>query len=162
MAQRNSGELGQNLFTIATRLLSNKNLCKYLKYTNDEPLNNPDIANPTKEVLHKNIKVVPLVNAEENSTESTVVVVFEGASLNYENTEFNGIKLVVLVYTPLREWLINDINLRPFAIISEIEKTLKGRRIEGLGTIKYHGFELDLLTADMSGYRMEFSFDVFS
>ena len=162
MAQRNSGELGQNLFTIATRLLNNNNLCKYLKYTNDEPLNNPEIVNPIKTVLHNNIKVVPLVNAEENSTESTVVIIFEGASLNYENTEFNGIKLAVLVYTPLREWLINDINLRPFAIISEIEKTLKGKRIESLGTLKYHGFELDLLTADMSGYKMEFTFDVFS
>lgn len=38
MPQRNSGELGINLLNIATRLTANKNLCKYLKYTNDDPL----------------------------------------------------------------------------------------------------------------------------
>ena len=128
MPQRNSGELGENLLNIATRLSYNKNLCKYLKYTNDDPLKNPDIEDPLKTILHKNIKIVPLVNVIENNTESTVVIVFEGASLNEENTEFNEINLNILIYTPLREWQINDINLRPFLIISEIEKTLKNRR----------------------------------
>jgi hypothetical protein len=162
MSQRNSGELGVNLSIIAKRLLSNQKLCKYLKYTNDSPLDNPDIINPAKDILHKNIKIVPLVNVEENTTESTVVIVLESASVDEDNTEFNKITLSVQVYTPLREWQINDINLRPFLIISEIEKTLRGKRIEGLGKITYHGFSLELLTADLSGYRMEFDFDVFS
>lgn len=162
MVQRNSGELGINLYNIAQRLVNNSTLCKYLKYTNDDPLNNPDIENPIKDILHKNIKIVPLVNVEEHNTESTVVIVFDGVSLNETNTEFNSVKLTILVYTPLREWQINDINLRPFLIISEIEKTLKGKRIEGLGKLMYHGFELELLTANISGYRMEFDFDVFS
>ena len=162
MAQRDSGELGQNLFLIAQRLLNNKNLCKYLKYTDNNPLNHPDIEKPMENILHKNIKIVPLVNVEENSTESTIAIVFEGVQLNEDNTEFNDVRMKGLVYTPLREWQINDINLRPFIIISEIEKYLKGRRIEGLGKIKYHGFELELLTADISGYRMDFTFDVFS
>lgn len=162
MPQRNSGELGENLLNIAMRLVSNQNLCKYLKYTNDDPLKNPDIEDPLRNILHKNIKIVPLVNVIENNTESTVVIVFEGASLNDENTEFNDINLNILIYTPLREWQINDINLRPFLIISEIEKTLKNKRIEGLGVMKYHGFELKLLTADLSGYQMRFTFDVFT
>ena len=64
MGIRNSEELGTNLSKIALRLLKNQNLCKYLIYTDDSPLNNPDILDPVKDILHKTIKIVPQVNAE--------------------------------------------------------------------------------------------------
>ena len=162
MAVRNSQELGNNLFGIANRLMSNQTLLKYLKYTNSSPLENDDIQNPMSTVLHKNIKVIPLVNEEENSTESTIVLVYESADINSENSEFKDLILLVLVYVPLREWQINDINLRPFVIMSEIEKQLKDKRIDGLGTLKYHGFGLHLLTDSMSCYKMMFSLDTFN
>jgi len=161
MAIRNSEELGENLFVIAKRLLLNQNLCKYLKYTNDKPLENPDIEEPIKAVLHNNIKIVPMVDVEEFNTESVVVLVYEEAVLDEDNTEYDNVELNVLVYTPLREWQINDINLRPFLIMSEIEKSLKNKRVEGLGVLKYLGFNLRLLNDDLSCYRMRFVFNVF-
>lgn len=161
MGIRNSKELGENLFRIATRLLENKNLCKYLKYTNDNPLNNPDIEDPINTILHKNIKIVPMVSVEEFNTESTIVLVYDEAIVNEDNTEFNDVELDVLVYVPLREWQINSLNLRPFLIMSEIEKSLEGKRVEGLGLLKYIGFNLHLLDDNLSCYRMRFTFDVF-
>jgi hypothetical protein len=66
-----------------------------------------------------------------------------------------------MVYVPLSEWILNDINLRPFLIISEIEKSLKNKRIQSLGTINYKGFEASLVTDVLSCHRMEFEIDVF-
>ena len=63
---------------------------------------------------------------------------------------------------PLSEWILNDINLRPFLIMTEIEKSLKNKKIESIGTIDYSGFELELVTDIMSCYRMSFSIDVFN
>lgn len=161
MAVRNSRELGKNLFTIANRLLYNQNLLKYLKYTNTSPLDGENIVDPIKTILHKNIKVVPLVNEEENGTESTLVLLYNAAGID-NNSEFKNVSLSVLVYTPLVEWQINDINLRPFIIMSEIEESLKDKRIDGLGTLKYLGFELELLTDKISCYKMDFTLDTFN
>ena len=161
MAIRNSEELGVNLSKVALRLAKNQKLCKYLRYTNDNPLDNPDFKDPVREVLHKNIKVVPLVNVDANTTQSTIVLVYEKAPVNQANSEFDEVILRVMIYTPLREWQLNDVNLRPFLIISEVEKSLKNKRVEGLGTLKYLGWETKLITDSISVHHMEFYIDAF-
>jgi hypothetical protein len=79
-----------------------------------------------------------------------------------DNEEFKAIRFSIMVYTPLSKWILNDINLRPFLIMSEVEKSLKKRKVESVGTIKYHGFTLHTITDLMSCYRMEFSIDVYN
>ena len=67
----------------------------------------------------------------------------------------------LLIYTPLSTWIINDENLRPFLVMSEIEESLKDKRMNGVGTLKYKGFEIQTLTDTLSCYKMEFLIDVF-
>lgn len=162
MAVRNSKEFGENLFKIANLLTTNSRLLRLLKYTDDNPLDkelHEDVAPAT--ALHNNVKIVPLVNESEETTESTVVVVFEEGGV-MDNEEFKAIRFSIMVYTPLSKWILNDINLRPFLIMSEVEKSLKQKRVESVGTIKYHGFTLHTITDLMSCYRMEFSIDVYN
>lgn len=162
MAIRNSEEIGTNLIKIASVLSTNQRLIRLLKYTDEDPLSKDlhDDLTPHN-VLHKNIRVIPLVNEKEDSTESTVVLIFDEAKVQ-ENREFKYLYFDVLVYVPLSEWALNDINLRPFLIISEIEKSLKGKKVESLGKINYDGFKLDLVTDMISCYKMSFSIDVFN
>lgn len=162
MGIRNSEELGINLQKIALRLVKNQKLCKYLRYTNDNPLENPDFEDPIKEILHKNIKVIPLVNIDANTTQSTAIVMYKKAPVNQENSEFNLVTLCVKIYTPLREWQLNDVNLRPYLIISEIEKSLRNKKVEGLGTLKYIGWENTLVTDSISVFDMVFQINAFS
>jgi hypothetical protein len=169
MSVRNSSELGINLVKIATKLTSNQRLLRLLEYTSNSPfaqvikkgaedISQPDIS--ASKALHERIRVVPLVNEKEDSTKSTLVLIY-GAGKVQDNAEFKALSFDVLVYVPLSEWRLNDINLRPFLIMSEIEKELKGKRIESLGPIIYQGFDLELVTDIMSCYRMEFTIDVF-
>jgi hypothetical protein len=46
--------------------------------------------------------------------------------------------------------------LRPFAILGEIEKSLKGKTVNGLGRLEGGDFELSYLTKEMSVYQQEF------
>ena len=161
MSIRNSIEVGENLLKIANTLLSNTRLGRLLKYTDKNPFSEEHEDVSQKELLHNNIKVVPLVKEEENNTESVLVIVFNEGVVE-DNKEFKKVSFSVMVYVPLSEWILNDINLRPFLIMSEIEKKLKEKRIESLGTIRYKGFSLHLVTDIMSCYRMEFEIDVFN
>jgi len=160
MSIRNSSELGTNLLKIVTKLSQNKRLLRLLKYTDNNPFSQDKEEVDPSIALDKNLKVVPLVNEHSDDTESTVVVMYNSGTV-MENKEFKDIALDVLVYVPLTEWKLNDINLRPFLIMTEIEKELKGKRVESLGKIEYEGFSLQLVTDIMSCYRMEFYIHVF-
>lgn len=47
-------------------------------------------------------------------------------------------------------------NLRPFSIMGEIQKSLNGKVIDGMGKLQGGDFEINFLTDEMSCYEMTF------
>jgi hypothetical protein len=160
MGVRNSRELGDNLFKIATQLLENARLRQLLKNTGRNPFETE--VQEKIELLHKNLLVVPLVDEADFDREGKIVILIPNGEKNGNNDEFKNIYFDVLIYTVLDTWVINDTSLRPFLIMSEVENSLKDKRINGIGKIKYLDFELELLTDKISCYKMEFEIEVFN
>lgn len=157
-------EIGPNLIKIAQRLLQNQNLCMLIKNTDKDPLNknlHPDLINGLS-LMNKNIRVVPLITAEEQNTESKIVLLFDEGERSYNNLDNESLSLLINIYCPFEEWLITGDTLRPFAIMSEVRKTLQDKRINGLGEIQYKGFNLSTLTEEMGSYILRFSINAFS
>lgn len=158
-------EFGPNMIKLAKKLLENQNLCKLLVNTDLDPLNkdlHPDIENPY-ELLHKNIRVVPLVVPDDETTTSKIVLVYAGSYISEDNTNFDheNISLSIYIYTPYKEWKIAGDSLRPFAIMAEIRKSLENKRINGLGEIRYQGFDISSLTTQMGSYLLRFVIGAF-
>ena len=124
---RNLGELGPNLQKIVSRLMANKDLVKLLYYTDKDPLSGTNLtdAQLKSEVYEKLIKIVPRVGPKETASSLISLRAVRGR-LNSENTEFRDITLNIEVFVPLTQWFIKDSNLRPFAIMGEIQKSLCG------------------------------------
>ena len=157
-------EIGSNLIKIAKRIIVNQNLCKLLVNTDLDPLNSqthPDNINGLS-LLHKNVRVVPLVTANEQSTQSKIVLLYDESEINSSNSDNENLSFIITVYCPFKEWLITGDTLRPFAIMSEIRKSIQDRRLNGLGEIKYLGFTLSNLTEEMGCYTMRFAINAFS
>jgi hypothetical protein len=91
-----------------------------------------------------------------------VVILFTGGTINSSNSDNENLTVTIAVYCPFKEWLIAGDTIRPFAIMSEIRKSLQDKRINGLGEIKYTGFELSTLTEEMGAYIMRFNINAFS
>ena len=72
------------------------------------------------------------------------------------NTEFKNVKIGIEVFVPLTQWIIKDTNLRPFAILGEIEKSLNGKTINGLGKLEGGDFDLNFLTEEIGAYEQTF------
>lgn len=155
-------EHGPNLIRIMKKLLSNQNLLKLLVNTDLDPLNHADEIDPYKEIKNKFIKVVPLMLKEDLTTKSKVVLFYDQGELVSDNSDNENIILLVNVYCPFTEWLIAGDTLRPFAIMSEIRKSIQDKRINGLGELQYLGFELSTLTEEMGCYSMRFRINAFS
>lgn len=157
-------EIGINLIKIAKKLLDNQDLCKLLVNTDLDPLNPNTHPNNIDGIslLHKNIRVVPLVTAEDQTTESKIVLLFDEGKVNRSNSDNENLSLLINIYCPFKEWSITGDTLRPFAIMSEIRKSIQDKRINGLGEIVYRGFNVSTLTEEMGSYMMRFAINAFS
>ena len=156
-------ELGLNLLKVAKKLTQNENLAMLLENTDLDPLNRDKHLEPVDglKLLNNLIRVVPLVTSEEQNTKSKVVVLFSGGNIT-TNSDNENIELTIAIYCPFKEWLIAGDTIRPFAIMSEIRKSLQDKRINGLGEIIYQGFDLSTLTEEMGAYIMRFRINAFS
>lgn len=155
---RNQEEQGANLQKIVGRLISNQNLLKYLYYTDPDPLNNADLTSEQiqKEIFNKLVKIVPRVGPKETDNSLISMRVVKGAK-NGSNPEFQNVLLAIEVFVPLTQWIIKDVNLRPFCIMQEVMNSLNDKTVNGLGRMECRSFEINFLTDEISCYEMVFS-----
>lgn len=154
---RNCAELGANLQKIINRLISNKDLLKLLYYNDKDPLSQPDLTEKQikEEVLEKLIKIIPRIGPKETAN-SIISIRVVSARRNLENNEFRDITIAVEIFVPLTQWIIKDSNLRPFAIMGEIQKSLDNKKINGLGRMIGGEFDLNFLTEEISAYEQSY------
>lgn len=154
---RNLGELGINLQKIVKRLLANQDLLKLLYYTDKDPLSGTDLTEKQikDEIFHKLVKIIPRVGPKETAASIISLRVVRGSTIS-ENAEFRHLSLGIEVFVPLTQWVIKSDNLRPFLIMGEIQKSLCGKNINGLGKISGGDFSLNFLTDEISCYEMTF------
>lgn len=157
MNVRNCTDIGVNAQYIIKRLMANQNLLKLLYYTDKDPLSHEDLTQEQiqNEVFEKLIKVVPRVGPKETAHSIVALRIARGRGLA-QNTEFKNVSISLEVFVPLTQWIIKDINLRPFAIMGEIQKSLNNKKIEGLGKLTGGDFDLNFLTEEISAYEQTF------
>ncbi len=158
MSVRNLADIGINGQKIISRLMANQKLVKLLYYTDKDPLNHPDLTDEQlkNEVFEKLIKIVPRVGPKETAN-SIISVRFTRGRQNIMNNEFKDVTISVEVFVPLTQWIIKDSNLRPFAIMGEIQRSLDGKTIDGLGKMTGGDFDLNFLTEEISDYEQIFT-----
>ena len=157
MGVRNCGELGTSLQKIVSRLMENDDLVNLLYYEDKDPLNQTHLTKEQKqkEIFEQLIKIVPLVGTNTDSKSRLVVYITRGSKIA-QNKEFKNIRINVSVFVPLTNWIIKDSNLRPFAILGQVQSSLDGKTINGLGKLSGGDFDLKLLTEEMSCYESVF------
>lgn len=157
MGVRNCADIGENLQKIISRLMDNQNLLKYLYYSDKDPLSNPDLTDEQikKEVFEKIVKVTPRIGSKETAQSLILVRCSQGSRLG-TNSEFKLINFIVEIYVPDTQWLIKGQNLRPFAIMGEIQKSLDGKLINGLGKLAGGDFQYNFSSEEMTCYFQNF------
>ena len=120
--QRRFAIMGDNLFKIANRLITNQDLCRLLKYQDPDPLvkdeKHPDVNGI--DLLHKQIVLIPKY-PEDGIEYSYVLAVFDNFTINPNNTDFKLTRIRFDVVCPYTEWIINENTLRPYLIMAEID-----------------------------------------
>ena len=157
MNVRNCKDIGVNAQYIIKRLLANQNLQKLLYYTDKDPLSHEDLTEEQiqNEVFGKLIKIVPRVGPKETAHSIIALRIARARGLA-SNSEFKNVMISVEVFVPMTQWIIKDTNLRPFAIMGEVQESLNNKKIEGLGKLTGGDFSLNFLTEEISAYEQTF------
>lgn len=157
MGVRNCAEIGENLIKIVNRLMSNDNLVNLLYYNDKDPLNHENLTQEEKsqKVFEKLIKIIPRVGPKETANSIIALRVTRANRLD-SNVEFKRVRVEIEVFVPLTQWIIKGTNLRPFAILGEIQKSLDGKTINGLGKMVGGDFQLNFLTEEIGCYEQVF------
>lgn len=157
MAVRNCAEIGENLQKIVKRLMANDDLVNLLYYTDKDPLSQPHLTETQKNqlIFEKLIKIVPVVDPREDEKSVVAIRVVSGNKIG-SNTDFRNVNISIEVFVPMTAWIFKNTNLRPFAILGEIEKSLQGKTVNGLGKIEGGDFELSFLTKEVGCYQQNF------
>ena len=157
MNVRNCTDIGVNAQYIVKRLLANQNLLKLLYYTDKDPLSHEDLTQEQiqNEIFEKLVKIVPRVGPKETAHSIIAIRIARARGLA-SNSEFKNVNISIEVFVPMTQWIIKDTNLRPFAIMGEVQKSLNGKKIEGLGKLIGGDFSLNFLTEEISAYEQTF------
>ena len=158
MNVRNCSDIGVNAQYIIKRLLANQDLLKLLYYTDKDPLSHEDLTEEQiqNEVFEKLVKIIPRVGPKETAHSIIALRIARARGLA-SNSEFKNVMISVEVFVPMTQWIIKDTNLRPFAIMGEIQKSLNDKKIEGLGKLTGGDFSLNFLTEEISAYEQTFT-----
>lgn len=158
-------ELGPNLQKIMKRLLANQSLLRYLMYTDSDPLseNKPDIKPEDAYLKGDNgcVRIIPIIGYKDDSKSVITLRVMKGVP-SVENSEFLDIYFAIEIFVPAEQWIIIDSNLRPYAIMGEIQKSLANKNINGLGKISGAGFSVNFFTEEMTAFIMQFQITQFN
>ena len=157
MEVRNCADIGINAQYIVKRLMANQNLLKLLYYTDKDPLSHEDLTQEQiqNEIFEKLVKIVPRVGPKETAHSIIAVRIARGRGIA-TNNEFKNVSISIEVFVPMTQWIIKDTNLRPFAIMGEIQKSLNNKKVEGLGKLVGGDFDLNFLTEEISAYEQTF------
>lgn len=156
---RNLEELGLNLQKIVARLTANQDLLKLLYYTDKDPLSGADLSTTqiSQDIFEKLIKIIPRVGPKETAHSIVSLRVVNGRTSG--NNEITNITIGIEVFVPLTQWVIKNQNLRPFAIMGQIQQSLNNKIVNGFGKLQFDDFALNFLTEEMSCYEMTFTFE---
>lgn len=139
------------------RLMANDNLVKLLYYTDKDPLSqeNLTLAEKQEKIFNNLIRIIPRVPTRINSQSILAIRVDSGTRLT-GNNEFHEIVIPIEVFVPLENFFIMDSNLRPFAILGEIQSSLEDKQINGLGRISGGDFDFKFVTDEFVCYEITF------
>ena len=160
--QRRFAVMGTNTFTIADKIMSNKRICRLLKYHIRNPFdeNLPDVDG--EELINRQILITPKIFDDDTEKMSYIVAVFDNFSVLPGNPEFKNAIIRFDIACPYDEWLLDNQSLRPYLIMEEMDKMFNEGRLAGIGKLQFIRASCLTLTPYIGGYSMWYNIHEFN
>ena len=151
-------QIGEAVSKIALKLTEDKDLIKLLCNMSNNPLNE-ELNNDENFLDFQSgiIRTTPKVNFSELKRGVVTIIPYYGAT--EDNSSFSLVGINFNVFLPIDKWQINSLSQRPYLIMSRLYQVLNNSRVTGIGTLRHEGFELDIISDEISLHTLKFSVD---
>lgn len=160
MTQRKFETLGNTMLKISNKIIGNYTLCKMLKYSDTRSTASCPTFEPA-DLMDKNVILKPLIPTDDKK-ESFIVILLENFTLDESNYDYKSLTIRFDVLVPFVDWNKVDNNLKPFAIMSEIDNLFNNTKLNGLGNLKFKTADIITLDDKIGGYTMLYEVDEFN
>ena len=143
--QRRFAVMGDNTFKIANILMSNKDICRLLKYQTKDPF----------------ALIDPKTGKDQPDVDG-VAAIFDDYTVNTLNPEFKVSTLRFDIACPYDEWILNAHTLRPYLIMQQIDTEFNGRKLAGIGNLQFWRADNLTLSPWIGGYSMRYKINEFN
>ena len=161
--QRRFAVMGTNTFKIANKLMSNRRLCRLLKYQVRDPFNEDKYERVDGLLLlNKQIMITPKIWDESTEKTSYIVALFNNFTVNLLNPEYKIDNISFDIACPYDEWVLNGHSLRPYIMMQEIDDMFNGAQMAGIGTLQFVRADRCVFTSQIGGYTMQYKINEFN
>lgn len=162
VTQRRFAVMGENLFRILNKLITNQRLCRLLKYQNENPFSKelPDVDG--LELINNSICITPKIPEKDGKETAYVMVVFDRFIVNTNNPDFKISTVRFDIACPYNEWVVDSSNLRPYLIMQEIDTMFNQAKMSGIGNLQFVSSSALTLSPHLGGYSMLYSINDFN
>lgn len=160
--QRRFAVMGENLFRILNKIMSNQRICRLLKYQNENPFdeNLPDVDG--LDLIHKQICIIPKRPEPDGDECSFLTIFFDRYIVNTQNPDFKLSTIRFDIICPFNEWIVNDSNLRPYLIMQELDTMFNQTKMSGIGNLQFSTCDILVLSPHLGGFSIYYTINEFN
>ena len=142
---------------ITERIMDNDKLLKLIYYNTKDALDQPNLTLEQKlGLVNENILSYPYIPTSDD-TKTYVQVLFDNFSPNATNPQYVDNFIVITVLCNKQNWILENWNLRLYAIANEIMNIISDKKLTGIGTAQFFGATAFVPDKDNFGLTMTFS-----
>lgn len=146
----------KDLFSVVTKMINNDELKKLLYYPTKDALQREKLSEEqTFGLLHKNIRVVPKLEVDEEVL-SYVIVTFDNFVPNQNNPVFRDNTITFDILCHMDTWVMENYQLRPYLIMGQIDGMMNNQKLNGIGTVEYESGTALILSGEIAGYSLTY------
>ena len=160
--QRRFEVMGDDIFKIVEKILSNHTLMKLIKFTDSDPLSHNITQEEADEMLHKNILITPKIPDEDQDKNCYIVVLLDNYIVDPNNEDFKIATVRFDILCPMDRWVINAKSLRPYLIMNEIDKEFNEKKLAGIGNLSFEKAERLVVSPYLAGYSLKYGHSEFN
>lgn len=122
---------------IVEKILDNDKFLKLLYYKSKDALKLSKLSEEEKEgLINKNILSYPYVPSEDE-VENYIQILFDNFTQNRTNPQYVDNMIVITLLCHKDTWILEDWNLRLYAMANEVMNMLSNKKLTGIGTVQF-------------------------
>lgn len=151
----NFSQIGKDLQLIMEKLITSHDICKLLYYGEKDALSKSNLDADTRlKMVNDYIRVVPIL-PKDLEAKNYILIQFD--NFVPDQTDAMVYKSFILtfdIFCNAQNWILDDYQLRPYAIMNEIDKMFNMSKLNSSGPINFVGANGMIINENLLGFSL--------